>query len=458
MNEKPGVIGRRQNMAQVALERGAATVAKSCFRLFGCLLTLSILCSFSFARAGQQAEARKGQKHYACVMHRDVKSDEPGKCPRCKMDLRVLENGGGASPQSSHGGDSESRDTAKVRVPDTIVYDHNGRKLRFYTDLVKGKTVAINFIFTTCTTICPPLAATFRKVQQQLTGRIGRDVALISISVDPVIDVPERLKAYAAKFNAGPGWTFVTGSKSDIEDLLRALGAYVSDKNDHAPMALIGNDAAGYWTRAYGLAPAATLIKTINESAEKRPVENLNPQTNNTAASPKAKESGTKTAAEAAASYFTNTLLINQDNRQVRFYDDLLKGKTVLINFMFTTCTAICPPMTANLQKVQQQLGQRVGRDIIMISLSVDPITDTPEVMKKYAANFKVGAGWYFITGQKQNVDAVLRKLGGFVEDKNAHSGILLIGNVETGDWVKAFAMSKPTEIADAVLKIADGK
>lgn len=391
-------------------------------------------------------------------MHPDVKSSGPGKCPRCKMDLRVMENGGDASPQASHGEDSKSGDTSKVRVPDTIVYDQNGRRLRFYTDLVKGKTVAINFIFTTCTTICPPLAATFRKVQQQLSGRVGRDIALISISVDPVTDVPERLNAYAAKFNAGPGWTFVTGSKSDIEDLLRALGSYVSDKNDHAPMALIGNDSAGYWTRAYGLAPAATLIKTINEAAEKRPAGNSNVQINNAGASPKAQESGAKTAAETAASYFTNTLLITQDNRQVRFHDDLLKGKTVLINFMFTTCTAICPAMTANLQKVQQQLGERIGRDIIMISLSVDPTTDTPEVMKKYAANFKVGAGWYFLTGQKQNVDAVLRKLGGFVEDKNAHSGILLIGNVETGDWAKTFAMAKPAEIADAVLKIADSK
>src|SRR6185295_9494228 len=89
--------------------------------------------------------------------------------------------------------------TGSLRIPDTVVYDQDGKKLHFYTDLVKGKTVAINFIFTTCATICPPLTATFRKVQQELGGRKGSDVQLISISVDPVTDVPERLKAFSAK-------------------------------------------------------------------------------------------------------------------------------------------------------------------------------------------------------------------------------------------------------------------
>ena len=175
-------------------------------------------------------------------------------------------------------------------------------------------------------------------------------------------------------------------------------------------------------------------------------------------ASSQAQASPTKTPAEAAASFFPNTVLITQDNRPVRFFDDLLKGKTVVINFLFTTCTGICPPMTTNLQKVQQQLGVRVGRDINMISITVDPTVDTPEVMKKYATNFKAGPGWYFLSGDKQSVETVLRKLGGYVEDKNQHISLLLIGNNETGQWAKVLAMAKPTEIADAVLKIANGK
>ncbi|MFH0344007.1 MAG: SCO family protein [Chromatiales bacterium] len=155
------------------------------------------------------------------------------------------------------------------RIPDTAVYDQNGKRLRFYTDLIKGKTVAINFIFTTCTTICPPLTAMFRKLQQDLGERIGLEVRLISVSVDPATDTPERLRDFAAKFNAGPGWTFVTGNKAEIDSLLQALGAAVGDKNDHTPMILVGNDVAGYWTRAYGLTPPATLVKLITEATNR---------------------------------------------------------------------------------------------------------------------------------------------------------------------------------------------
>ena len=166
----------------------------------------------------------------------------------------------------------------------------------------------------------------------------------------------------------------------------------------------------------------------------------------------------TKTPAEAAAAYFPNTVLLTQDNKPVHFFDDLLKGKTVMINFMFTTCTGACPAMTANLLKVQEYLGDRVGKDINMISISVDPTVDTPSALKKYATNFKAKAGWYFLTGNKADVDVVLRKLGGFVENKNEHLNLLLIGNVETGDWMKVFAMAKPAEIVDSVLKVAGSK
>jgi cytochrome oxidase Cu insertion factor (SCO1/SenC/PrrC family) len=157
---------------------------------------------------------------------------------------------------------------SSLRIPDATVYNQNGRRLNFYTDLVKGKTVAINFIFTTCTTICPPLTATFRRVQQQLSEREGNDITLISISVDPTTDTPERLYDFAAKFKAGPGWTFVTGDKAEIDSLLRALGAAVADKNDHTPMILVGNDAVSYWTRTYGLSSPTTLVKVITEAAD----------------------------------------------------------------------------------------------------------------------------------------------------------------------------------------------
>lgn len=203
---------------------------------------------------------------FVCTMHPEVKSGSPGSCPKCGMKLMPAEVDAQRDASAENIDEADSS-TLNIKMPDVLVYDQDGRKLNFYSDLIKGKTVAINFIFTTCTTICPPLTATFRKVQQELGERVGRDVHLISISVDPATDVPERLKTFSSRFKAGPGWTFVTGDRQEINLLLKALGASVADKNDHTPMVLVGNQSANYWTRAYGLAPARKLVKVIVDAA-----------------------------------------------------------------------------------------------------------------------------------------------------------------------------------------------
>ena len=153
----------------------------------------------------------------------------------------------------------------KMVIPDVKVQDQDGNTLNFYTDLIKDKTVAINFIFTNCTTICPPLAATFARLQKDMGDKIGKDVHLISISVDPVTDTPERLKAWGAKFKAGPGWTFVTGDKQEMDKLLNALGAAVARREDHTPAIIVGNDSKGVWTRTYGLAKIEQIRGVIEE-------------------------------------------------------------------------------------------------------------------------------------------------------------------------------------------------
>jgi cytochrome oxidase Cu insertion factor (SCO1/SenC/PrrC family) len=150
-------------------------------------------------------------------------------------------------------------------IPDVEVLDQDGNALHFYSDLIKDKTVAINFIFTNCTTICPPLAATFARVQKEMGDKVGKDVHLISISVDPLTDTPERLKAWGAKFKAGPGWSFITGEKQEMDKLLTALGAAVAKREDHTPAVIIGNDAKGVWTRAYGLATPSRIVGLITQ-------------------------------------------------------------------------------------------------------------------------------------------------------------------------------------------------
>ena len=241
------------------------------------MLAMMLLVGASSApnvRAQQPApaESPKVSGHYSCPMHPSVKSSKPGACPLCKMDLRLTHDEVDATA-AAHTGAHVGRAPASnsgLSIPDTELLDQDGRKIRFYSDLVRGKVVVINFIFTTCTTICPPLGATFARVQKEMGERAGRDVHFISISVDPATDTPERLKAWGAKFKAGPGWTLVTGPKPQVDELLRALGAATGSPADHTPTVLIGNDAAGQWTRAYGLASPAVLVGLINDAAAGR--------------------------------------------------------------------------------------------------------------------------------------------------------------------------------------------
>ncbi len=206
---------------------------------------------------------------YSCPMHPEVKSAKAGSCPKCGMTLRLTNDTPDATTPVKGmpiGGAPIPSAGAGINIPDLELLDQDGRKIHFYSDLVKGRVVVINFIFTTCTTICPPLGATFARVQKELGERAGRDVHFISISVDPTTDTPERLKAWGAKFHAGPAWTFVTGQRPVISDLLRALGASTASPQDHSPTVLIGNDARGQWTRSYGLAPPSQLVKIIDDA------------------------------------------------------------------------------------------------------------------------------------------------------------------------------------------------
>jgi protein SCO1 len=152
----------------------------------------------------------------------------------------------------------------RISVPDVMVRDQNNRQIHFYSDLIKGKTVAINFIFTTCTTICPPMTANFARVQKIIQAQGRKDFSLISVSVDPENDTPEKLKAYAEMFHAKPGWTFVTGTRAELQPIWKAFNVFGGGaKEDHAPTVVIGNDSRQTWTYASGLSSATRLAGVI---------------------------------------------------------------------------------------------------------------------------------------------------------------------------------------------------
>ena len=155
---------------------------------------------------------------------------------------------------------------------------------------------------------------------------------------------------------------------------------------------------------------------------------------------------------------FPNVSLVTHENRKVKFYDDLVKGKIVLFNFFYTRCEGICIPATANLRKVQHLLGDRVGRDIFMYSISLKPEEDTPADLKAYREAYEVTApGWTFLTGPKANCELLRRRLG-FADvdperdkDVTQHSGLVVFGNEPLDSWTACPALATPAVIAEAV-------
>ena len=155
------------------------------------------------------------------------------------------------------------------------------------------------------------------------------------------------------------------------------------------------------------------------------------------------------------ADYFPNVPLTTHDGTSVRFYDDLLKGKAVAINLIYTSCKDECPLETARLVQVQRLLGDRVGKDIFFYSLSIDPKRDTPKVLKAYAERFGVGPGWLFLTGNEADIKLIAKKLGlsrsNDSASRDGHMPILMLGNEPAGEWMRNSAVDNPRFLATKI-------
>jgi len=154
--------------------------------------------------------------------------------------------------------------------------------------------------------------------------------------------------------------------------------------------------------------------------------------------------------------YFPNVPLIDQDGKTLHFFDDVVKDKVVMINMIFTRCPDVCPLETARLLEVQKILGDRVGKDVFMYSISIDPEYDTPKVLKEYAKRYKVGPGWTFLTGKKDDITLIRRKLGMYDEevdndDLSNHGVTMIMGNQRTGQWMKASPFENPYVLATKI-------
>jgi protein SCO1/2 len=155
-----------------------------------------------------------------------------------------------------------------------------------------------------------------------------------------------------------------------------------------------------------------------------------------------------RAVADGPNSHFPNVELITQDGKKVHFYDDLIKGKIVAIDLIYTTCHYACPLETARMAQVRKKLGARVGTDIFFYSISIDPEHDTPPVLKAYMEKFNIGPGWTFLTGKKQEIDFLSKRLGLYSDpsiNADGHLPHLLIGNEATGTWIRGSALDNPS-------------
>jgi protein SCO1/2 len=359
-----------------------------------------------------------------------------------------------AGPAQSGSSNSEDVGLARMVVPESHLTDQDGRPVELVRDLIGNRVAAIQFIFTRCATTCPILGNQFGQVRTLLGDQMAKDFALISITVDPEYDRPEFLKDWGRRYGVGPGWSLVTAPKPEMDELLKRLGTSSADRQNHQSQVLVLDGMTSQGLRTSGLASPAELVEVLHRVRAARvvsPAVESRSESNPIAGVP-------GKGVDAAERYFTNTPLVDQSGVSHRFYGDLLRGKVVVINVFFSQCNGSCVAMGNTLAKLQERLGDRLERDVRLISITVDSPNDTPGVLTAYAKRYNARKGWYFLSGAKVDVDTLLKKLGQYVEVRENHGAVMLVGNMRTGLWKKLFGLADAELVIEQIQTVIDDK
>lgn len=179
--------------------------------------------------------------------------------------------GAATADHSRHGTGAPKNDGSyRPVLHDLDLLDQNGRRVKFVRDVIGDHIVVINFTYTTCTTICPILDSILVNLQERLGARLGAEVTLATLSIDPVVDTPARLKQHARKLGARDGWTLLTGRKSDVDTILKGLEMWAPDIFNHPPAVIVGDQRTGVWKRLYGYPSAAKVQAAVDELSRAR--------------------------------------------------------------------------------------------------------------------------------------------------------------------------------------------
>lgn len=192
------------------------------------------------------------------------------------MALLPLQGALAAGPHDHHGhqahqahqhgkgaGQEPAPRSVKLQLPDALLMDQDGRAVRLLRDVVQDKVVVASFVYTHCTTICPTVSALFSGLQERLGDLQGSRVRLVSLSVDPARDTPDRLKAYSEGFGTRAGWLWLTGQPADVTAALKGFDAYTANYQNHPAVIMIGDGRSGRWIRYHGFTDADRLAAQV---------------------------------------------------------------------------------------------------------------------------------------------------------------------------------------------------
>lgn len=237
------------------------------FRTFRCIAAaLPLAFAAAVAHAGAPTDsAHAGHTgHAGHASHADHHNHGAAAAP-----VEALAHADHAD-HAGHGGNAKPEEKAVVRFAEVDLTDQNGTTLRLERDVVADNIVVVDFVYTSCTTVCPVVSAIMGEVQAQLGERVGRDVRLVSLSVDPQRDTPARLKSYAGTHRAGKGWVWLTGSVPAVNDTLKGFGTWTPNFEDHPVVMMVGDGRSGEWTRFYGFVDPAALVAKVEQLTAQR--------------------------------------------------------------------------------------------------------------------------------------------------------------------------------------------
>lgn len=167
--------------------------------------------------------------------------------------------------QAAKKDEAQPPSNVRVRYDDSVLTDQSGKPWKFKSEVVADRIVVIDFVYTTCTTICPVLTALLVQVQDGLDPAARADVRLVTVTVDPARDTPAKMKEYGEKFGVKPGWLWLTGPTGRVNEVLKGFGAYTANFEDHPPVVLVGDGRSGQWTRFYGFVEPKEVLAKVQQ-------------------------------------------------------------------------------------------------------------------------------------------------------------------------------------------------